>query len=72
MPHTVYVKTLYCIAGQDYWRHHIIRAAAAADVITEVKPARDWWRWRIEEQPRPSLTSPTGADLMYAITLHQP
>ena len=29
-PHTVYVKTLYRIGGQDYWRHHIIRAAVAA------------------------------------------
>ena len=41
-PHTVYVKTLYRIAGQDYCRHHIIRAAVAASVITgvraEVKP----------------------------------
>ena len=37
-PHTVYVKTLYRIAGQDYCRHHIIRAAVAAGVITEVKP----------------------------------
>ena len=37
-PHTVYVKTLYRIAGQDYCRHHIIRAATAAGVITEVKP----------------------------------
>ena len=38
VPHTVYVKTLYRIAGQDYCRHHIIRAAVAAGVITEVKP----------------------------------
>ena len=37
-PQTVYVKTLYCIAGQDYCRHHIIRAAVAAGVIAEVKP----------------------------------
>ena len=37
VPHTVYVKSLYRIAGQDYCRHHIIRAAAAAGVITEVK-----------------------------------
>ena len=37
-PHTVYVKTLYRIGGQDYCRHHIIRAAVAAGVITEVKP----------------------------------
>ena len=36
-PHTVYVKTLYRIGGQDYCRHHIIRAAVAAAVITEVK-----------------------------------
>ena len=36
-PHTVYVKTLYRIAGQDYCRHHIIRAAVAAGVITEVR-----------------------------------
>ena len=34
-PHTVYVKTLYRIGGQDYCRHHIVRAAAAAGVITE-------------------------------------
>ena len=36
--HTVYVKTLYRIAGQDYCRHHIIRAAVAVGVIAEVKP----------------------------------
>ena len=36
-PHTVYVKTLYRIVGRDYCRHHIIRAAVAAGVITEVK-----------------------------------
>ena len=36
-PHTVYVKTLYRIAGQDYCRHHVIRAAVAAGVINEVK-----------------------------------
>ena len=37
-PHTVYVKSLYRIAGQDYCRHHVIRAAVAAGVIAEVKP----------------------------------
>ena len=37
-PHTVYVKTLYRIAGQDYCRHHITRAAVAAGLIVEVKP----------------------------------
>ena len=29
-PHIVYVQTLYRIAGQDYCRHHVIRAAVAA------------------------------------------
>ena len=38
MPNTVYPKILYRIGGQDYCRHHIIRAAVAAGVITEVKP----------------------------------
>ena len=37
IPHTIYVKSLYRIAGQDYCQHDIIRAAAAAGVITEVK-----------------------------------
>ena len=37
-PHTVYVKSLYRIAGQDYCRHHIIKAAVAADVIAEIRP----------------------------------
>ena len=36
-PHTVYVKTLYRIAGQDYCRHHITKAAVAAGLITEVR-----------------------------------
>ena len=37
VPHTVYRKVLYRIAGQDYCHHHITRAAVAAGVITEVK-----------------------------------
>ena len=36
-PHTVHVKTLYRIGVQDYYRHHIIRAAVAAGVITGVR-----------------------------------
>ena len=31
------MKSLYRIGGQDYCRHHIIRAATAAGVITEVR-----------------------------------
>ena len=27
-PHTVYVKKIYRVAGQDCCRHHIIRAGA--------------------------------------------
>ena len=37
-PHTVYVKTLYRIGGQDYCHHHVIGATVAAGIITEVKP----------------------------------
>ena len=37
-PHTVYVKTLYRVAGWDCCRHHIIRATVAIGLITEVKP----------------------------------
>ncbi len=36
-PHIVYVQTLYRIGGQNYCRHHIIKAAVAAGVITAVK-----------------------------------
>ena len=36
-PHTVHVKTLYRIGVQNYCRHHIIRAAVAAGVITGVR-----------------------------------
>ena len=35
-PHTVYVKKIYRVAGQDYCRHHIIKAVVAAGVVTEV------------------------------------
>ena len=42
VPHIVYVKTLYRIAGQDYRRHHIIRAAVAAGVITVVERTHSW------------------------------
>lgn len=35
---TIYVSTLYRIAGRDYCRHHTIRAAVAVGHITEVKP----------------------------------
>ena len=37
VPPTVYVKSLYRIGGQDYCRHHIIKAAVAAGVVAEIK-----------------------------------
>ena len=33
----IYVKALYQIAGQTYCRHHTIKAAVAAGVITEIR-----------------------------------
>ena len=41
VPHTVYVKSLYRVGGQDYCRHHIIKAAVAAGVITDRLRERD-------------------------------
>ena len=71
VPLTVYVKTLYRVAGQDYCRHHVIKAAVAAGIIFEVKPAPA--RWRLTgERPLPSMASSTSAEPAYAITLHQP
>ena len=40
MPRTVYLKAVCLIAGQDYRRYHIIKAAVNAGVITEIKPRR--------------------------------
>ena len=37
-PRTIYVKTLYRIGGQEYCRHHVIRAAVAAGILPEVRP----------------------------------
>ncbi len=37
VPHTIYVKKLYRIGGQDYCRHHVIRPSVAAGVIAEVR-----------------------------------
>ena len=49
-PHTVYVKTLHRIGGQEYRRHHIVRAAVATGVITEVRPV-----------PGPAVAASRGA-----------
>ena len=42
-PHTVYVKSLHRIAGQEFCRHHIIRATVADGVIAEVKASMAPW-----------------------------
>ena len=52
-PHTVYVKSLYRIAGQDYCRHHIIKAAVAAGVIT---PGENRHRYRYSGHQHQWLT----------------
>ena len=36
-PRTVYVKKVYRVAGQDYCRNHIIRAAVAAGGVAKMK-----------------------------------
>ena len=71
-PHTVYVNKLYRVGGQDYCRHHIIRAAVAAGVLTEVRAGAGPVAVARRGAPRLGMTSPIGADPMYAITLHQP
>ena len=71
-PHTVYVKTPYRIGVQNYCRHHIIRAAVAAGVITGVRagagpgPGR-WWpgpgsnpRDVVDSHPRCVVSVPAG------------
>ena len=65
-PHTVYVQTLYRIAGQDYCRHIIIRAAVTAGVITEVKPGAGPPVAMPREAHPPSTTGPTSADPIHA------
>ena len=41
VPHTVYVKKLYSIAGQEYCHHHALGAAVAVGVIVEVNASAD-------------------------------
>ena len=53
-PHTVYVKSLYRIAGQDYCHHHIMKAAVAAGVIAEVKPGAGRALWSSLDRVRPA------------------
>ena len=67
-PHTVYVKSLYRIAGQDYWRHHIVRAAVAASVITEIKPGAGPAVGVSQERTSCSATGPPRGAPVYTVT----
>ena len=69
--HTIYAKTLYRIAGQDYCRHHIIKAAVAAGIVAEIKPGADR-RPSCREERSPSSMTATSTELMYVITRRRP
>ena len=70
-PHTVYVKTLYRIGGQDYCRHHTSGPPWPPASSPRSSPAPGRWRRLIGERPRPNMTSTASAELVYAITLHR-
>ena len=40
-PHTVYAKKLFVVGGRHYCRHHVITAAVAAGLVTEVAAGAD-------------------------------
>ena len=72
-PHTVYVKTLYRVAGQDYCHHHIIRAVVAVSIIAEVNHNDGTPVARlIGERPRAGMVGPTSAEPVYAIAPTSP
>ena len=52
--HAVYVNTFYRIAGQDYCRHHIIRAAVVAGIIYVSRS-----RW--SNHPTTAITQQVGS-----------
>ena len=41
-PHTVYVRKLFIVGGWHYCRHHVVAAAVAARLVTEVVADRDF------------------------------
>ena len=59
-PHTVYVKALYRIAGQDYCRHHIIRAVvpAGGSDLGSGLPSREMVCTTTLHRPRATLITP--------------
>ena len=71
-PHTVYVKTLYRIGGQDYCRHHIIRGGRGRRHHHRDQTRRRTGGRRAEGERIPlGMTNLTSIDLAYAITLRQ-
>ena len=41
-PHTVYAKKLYIVGSRHYCRHHVVVAAVAAGLLTEVAAGGDY------------------------------
>ena len=41
-PHTVYAKNLFIVGSRHYCRHHVVAAAVAEGLVTEVAPDRDF------------------------------
>ena len=39
--HTVYARKLFLVGGRHYRRHHVIAAAVAAGLVTEVVAGED-------------------------------
>ena len=40
-PHTVYARKPFLVGGRHYRRHHVIAAAVAAGLVTEVVAGED-------------------------------
>ena len=41
-PHTVYARKLYVVGSRHYCRHHVVAAAVAAGLLTEVAAGGDY------------------------------
>ena len=41
-PHTVYAKKLFIVGNRHYCRHHVVAAAVAAGLLTEVAAGGDY------------------------------
>ena len=41
-PHTVYARKLFIVSSRHYCRHHVVAAAVAAGLLTEVAAGGDY------------------------------